>query len=62
VKNIWVPSIAIPIGVAIVVAVAIIAIGEVYLQLGDGAIILAIILMFVIAGAAAYFSGQTEKK
>ena len=49
----------IPIGVAIVVAAAIVGIGEAYLQLGESAIYLAIALMIVITGAAAYFSRET---
>jgi hypothetical protein len=60
VKNIWGQSIAIPIGVAIVVAAAIVGIGEIYLQLGDSALYLAIVLMFAIVGVAAFVTRQTE--
>ncbi len=60
VKNIWEQSIAIPIGVAIAVAAGIVAIGEAYLALGDAAIILAVVLMFGIVVAAAYFSSRPE--
>lgn len=59
-KNIWGQSIAIPILVAVVVLGLITGIGEIYLKLGDNAIYLAVVLMFAIAGAAAYFSRQSE--
>lgn len=59
-KNIWSQSIAIPILVAVVVLGLITGIGEIYLKLGDNAIYLAIALMVIIAGSAAYFSRQSE--
>ena len=62
VNRIWSQSIAIPISVAIVVGAVIVGIGETYLALGDYAIYLAIVLMFGIAGVAAYFSTQSENR
>ena len=59
-QSIWGQSIMIPIGVAIVVAAAIVGIGEAYLQLGNSAIYLAIGLMIVITGVAAYTSSRPE--
>ena len=59
-QSIWGQSIMIPIGVAIVVAAAIVGIGEAYLQLGESAIYLAIALMIVITGVAAYTSSRPE--
>ena len=59
-QSIWGQSIMIPIGVAIVVAAAIVGIGEAYLQLGESAIYLAIALMVVITGVAAYTSSRPE--
>ncbi|MGA7671523.1 MAG: hypothetical protein WBW04_13940 [Nitrolancea sp.] len=61
-KNIWSQSIAIPIGVAIVVGAAIVGIGEAYLTLGDFAIFLAIVLMFGIVAVAALYSQQAERE
>ena len=61
-KNIWSQSIVIPIGVAIVVGAAIVAIGEAYLSVGESAIYMAVFLMFVITVAAAYFSRQAERE
>ncbi len=57
-KSIWGQSIAIPIGVAIVVGAFIVAIGEAYLALGDSAIFLAAVLMFGIVAAAAILTRQ----
>jgi len=62
VKNIWSQSIAIPIGVAIVVGAAIVAIGKSYLALGDNAIYLASLLMFGIIIIAALYSRQAERE
>ncbi len=61
-KNIWSQSIAIPIGVALVVGAAIVAIGEAYLSVGESAIYIAVALMFVITVAAAYYSRQAERE
>ena len=59
-KSIWTQSLLIPVCVAIVVAVAIVAIGEIYLALGDGAIFLALPLMFAIVIVAAVLAHRTE--
>lgn len=61
-KSILGQSIAIPIGVAIVVAAAIVGIGEAYLALGNNAIVLAVVLMFAIVAAAAFFSRETTSQ
>ena len=61
-KNIWSQSIAIPIGVAIVVGAAIVAIGEAYLAVGESAIYIAVALMFGITVVAAYYSRQAERE
>jgi len=60
VKNIWAQSLLIPVCVAIVVAIGIVGIGETYLALGDGAIFLALPLMFIIMIVAALLTKRTE--
>ncbi len=61
-KSIWSQSIAIPIGVALVVGAAIVAIGEAYLAVGESAIYIAVALMFGITVVAAYYSRQAERE
>ncbi|HET7034906.1 MAG TPA: hypothetical protein VFI42_04425 [Thermomicrobiaceae bacterium] len=56
-KDIWILSIVIPIIAAIILAVCITAVGELYLALGkDLAITVAIVLMALITVIAAAFS------
>ncbi|HEX3723002.1 MAG TPA: hypothetical protein VHV31_09435 [Nitrolancea sp.] len=59
-KSIWAQSILIPICVALVVGVCIVAVGEIYLALGEGAIFLALPLMFIIVIVAALLTKRTE--
>ena len=59
-KSIWAQSFLIPVCIAIVVAVAIVAIGEIYLALGEAAIFLALPLMFAIVIVAAILAHRTE--
>lgn len=59
-KSIWAQSILIPICVAVVVGVCIVGVGEIYLALGDGAIFLALPLMFIIVIVAALLTKRSE--
>lgn len=62
-KNLWLSAIAIPLGVAAVVAAGIIGVGELYLAIhGTGAIIAAIALMFVIIAIAAFVAARSERQ
>jgi hypothetical protein len=60
VKKIWLPSLLIPVCVAIVVAICITVVGEFYLALGEDAIFAALPLMFIIVIVAAVLANRTE--
>jgi hypothetical protein len=60
VKSFWASSFLIPVGVSVVVAAGIVAVGETYLALGKDAIFLALFLMCAIVIVAAVLGQRTE--